>query len=291
MLAAGSVQAQTCTTTSWPSTLANNTLADATQVMNDLSCAPVYGLANWHGNVGIGTTVPTEPLDVYGPSVFGASPERLSLNSGSVGFNRRVENGQIFNSSAYAFQFQHWGNNVSTSDILELAVFSPSGATITNTALVINGVGQVAIGNAPPVGSTNALYVFGSAYATGGFSSPSDARMKTNITEIDGALDLVERLRGVRYDWRAPADRGVGKTLPLPVGERQIGFIAQEVAAVVPEAVAIPKKGSDDAYALKEGALVPVLLEAVKEQQAEIKAQQAEIDGLKAQMVALRGLK
>jgi hypothetical protein len=115
--------------------------------------------------------------------------------------------------------------------------------------------------------------------------------MKTNISEIGGALDLVERLRGVRYDWRAPAEREVGKTLPLPVDERQIGFIAQEVAEVVPEAVSIPKKGTDEPYALKDGALVPVLLEAVKEQQAEIKAQQAALDRLTAEVMALERAK
>ena len=57
----------------------------------------------------------------------------------------------------------------------------------------------------------------------------------------------------------------------------------------MPEAVSAPKKGSDGVYGLKESDLVPFLIEAVKEEQKEIKAQAAEIAALKAAVAAMSG--
>ncbi len=93
---------------------------------------------------------------------------------------------------------------------------------------------------------------------------------------------LIERLNPVRYDWRNPADRSVGKDLKLPVGERQIGFIAQEVEEVIPEAVTAPAQGGAEIYSLKEESLIPVLVAAIKELRAEVRAQRDQIEALKA---------
>jgi hypothetical protein len=98
-----------------------------------------------NGNVGIGTTTPGDLLDVNGNAVFGNSNERLSMGSGSLGFNRRVATGNIYNTANYAYQFQHTGNSASGSDYLALQVYSPSGSNITPNALTINGAAQVGI--------------------------------------------------------------------------------------------------------------------------------------------------
>jgi len=91
----------------------------------------------------------------------------------------------------------------------------------------------------------------------------SDARLKTNVIEIEGALDIIAHMRGVRYD-----------RIDLPASGRHVGLIAQEVEAVMPEVV------STDAAGMKSLAyanLVAVLIQAVKEQQVQI-------DGLKARL-------
>jgi hypothetical protein len=126
------------------------------------------------------------------------------------------------------------------------------------------------------------LYVNGSAGGTQAWSSASDLRLKKNITEITNALDLVQRLRGVHFEWREPSERTVGQALDLPVGKPRIGFIAQEVEQVVPEAVTPPPSGSNGTYTLSETGLIPVLVEAVKAQQAEIEQLRAEMTALKA---------
>ena len=62
---------QACGPTAYPYTLANQTVADATQVMADLGC-PVYGLAHYTGYVGIGTTTPGSPLS-FGSTIVGTA--------------------------------------------------------------------------------------------------------------------------------------------------------------------------------------------------------------------------
>jgi len=104
--------------------------------------------------------------------------------------------------------------------------------------------------------------------------------LKKDIKPLTDALDVVEKLQGVRYNWRAPDEREVGKDLPLPLDKPQIGFIAQDVEKLVPQAVIINEKTG--IYSLDLPKLVPLLVEAVKEQQTEMKVQQDEIEALKA---------
>ena len=61
----------------------------------------------------------------------------------------------------------------------------------------------------------------------------------------------------------------------------QLGFIAQEVEAVLPEAV-LTQDNEEQTKGLKYNALIPVLVEAIKTQQKQIEALQAEISALKA---------
>jgi len=162
-----------------------------------------------------------------------------------------------------------------------------TGGTYGNVILADNGsgvVGSVGIGTTNP---TATLYVNGSTVLTQGYSQSSDARLKTDVATVKDGLSLVEQLRPVRFHWRAPGDRQVGKALDLPTDKPQVGFIAQEVEPVIPEAVTVPKGGSSDVYTLDESKLIPALVAAVKQQEEELKAEQAEIKALKAKVASL----
>jgi hypothetical protein len=115
----------------------------------------------------------------------------------------------------------------------------------------------------------------------GGSQLTSDARWKTNVVNVTGALDAVLNLRPVYYDWRAdsPAGRMHSKnnaTAPLP---REVGFLAQEVRE------ALPREGEgvvgelDEAghLGLSYSKLTAVLVGAVQEQQHTIDAQEQTI--------------
>jgi hypothetical protein len=96
----------------------------------------------------------------------------------------------------------------------------------------------------------------------------SDRRMKTNIARIQYGLNEVMKLQPVSYNWK--------KT---PNTDSQIGLIAQEVKKVIPEIVV----GDEDKETLSMNytALIPVLINAIKEQQKQI-------DDLKKQVESLQ---
>jgi hypothetical protein len=219
--------------------IVNGTPTDATVVMSNFNALaacfnnPIFG-----GQVGIQNPTPTDALDVGAPVVFGGtSGERLSLNTASIGFNRKVATGLIYSSSAYAYQFQHNGSTTATSDYLGIQVYSPSGSSVTPAAWTVNGAGQVTVGGGA---STLLFYVNGTAGGTSGWTTVSDGRLKTNIDDLGDGVETVMRLRPVRFEWRSSEDRTVGKDLALAAAHPQVGFIAQEVAPVVPEAVVAP---------------------------------------------------
>jgi len=95
------------------------------------------------------------------------------------------------------------------------------------TRMTIRDDGKVGIGTTNPV---FLLHVNGSAGKPGGgsWSVASDARLKRNVQDLEGALATLLALRGVTYEY---ADPGTIGELP---GER-IGMIAQEVERVVPD--------------------------------------------------------
>ena len=108
----------------------------------------------------------------------------------------------------------------------------------------------------------------------------SDARLKRDVRPITEGLDIVLRLAPVRYTWKPVAERTVGKDLNLPLNVEQVGFLAQDLEKVVPEAVNKPAS-KDQTYSINEDKLIPFLVQAIKDQQAEIQALKAEITQLK----------
>jgi hypothetical protein len=83
--------------------------------------------------------------------------------------------------------------------------------------------------------------------------------LKTNVQNITSAIDLVKKLRGVRYNWI----EGLGRDTTTV----QIGFIAQEIGEYIPEVLA----GSEDtAYGVRYKEVVAVTIEAIKEQENKI---------------------
>ena len=100
----------------------------------------------------------------------------------------------------------------------------------------------------------------------------SDRRWKKNIRAVANALENVEQLHGVSFEWRQ--DEYEGMNFP---GGRHIGLIAQEVEDVFPELVYTDREG----YKSVEYAnLVPVLIEAMQTQQRQIEALKARLEAL-----------
>lgn len=92
----------------------------------------------------------------------------------------------------------------------------------------------------------------------------SDERLKTNFEPIENAVDKVSKLNGFTYNFNE-----IGEELGFDTSLRHAGVSAQEVQAVLPEAVC-PAPASDEYLTVKYDKLVPLLIEAIKELKAEI---------------------
>ena len=100
----------------------------------------------------------------------------------------------------------------------------------------------------------------------------SDKRLKTDIRPLENALAKVMKLNGVSYKWR------VAEFPQMNFDSKQhVGVLAQEVEAVLPEAV---ETGEDGYKSVSYGNLTPLLIEAIKEQQQTIDKQQQRIEKL-----------
>jgi len=136
----------------------------------------------------------------------------------------------------------------------------------THYPVMVAGTGT----NQTPRACTSIFYYSaGTTYSTD-FAATSDARLKTVLGFVDGAVEIVEQLNGIKYVWNdLAANLGYESSHP---GGVELGVLAQEVEAVLPEAV---YKDDKDYLHVSYDKLVPVLIEAIKELNARIKVLEA----------------
>ena len=135
--------------------------------------------------------------------------------------------------------------------------------TITgNTDLWVPSDPILVVGNGTDTNPSNALTLLknGNLTIAGTLTENSDQRLKEGIIPLTEVLNDLARLQPIRYRFRAGTNR--------PEGEH-IGLIAQEVEAVFPELVG---QDADGYLSVSYTHLTAVLVQALNEQQAEIKA-------------------
>lgn len=157
-------------------------------------------------------------------------------------------------------------------------------STPTDTTVSIDSLGNAQFASTMTVGPTDplaTLTVAGDICATGTIGACSDARFKTDVEPITNSLERILKLRGVMYRWKQDDYPDYQFD-----NRRHIGVIAQELEKQFPELVMT----DDDGYkSVDYSRLTPILVEAVKDQQAQIddqndriEAQQKQIDELTA---------
>jgi trimeric autotransporter adhesin len=175
-----------------------------------------------------------------------------------TGFNSNVQGEDVHNATAI-------GAN---------AMVTVSDAVVLGSVAGVNGAAataRIGIGTTEPTNLLTLGRGFGPSIADG-WATYSSRRWKTNIQTLHGALEKVERLRGVSYDLKAN-------------GQHEVGVIAEEVGAVVPELVTYEANGKD-ARGVDYSRLTALLIEATKEQQALIRHQQKLIRAQQEQIQA-----
>ena len=104
----------------------------------------------------------------------------------------------------------------------------------------------------------------------------SSIRWKTNVRTLSDPLDTVMQLRGVSFEW-------------IEDGMQDIGLIAEEVGAVIPEVVEYEANGRD-AVSVDYDKLVSVLIEAVKTQQQQLDEYREVVTAMTARLDAIERL-
>ena len=90
------------------------------------------------------------------------------------------------------------------------------------------------------------------------YGSPSDITLKKNIKPLENSLDKIKSLQGVSFTWKKP---GLSNIVD------DMGFIAQDVKEVVPKLV---RENEDGKLSMRHQGVIPILVEAMKEQQKQI---------------------
>jgi len=262
------------------------------------------------GNVGIGTSSPSTKLDVRSTSFTPTSTAGNVLiedkTTWSQGLQFYLNNAGTYASSrptgaiGAANSFQLWqtggaiivddptGANGLLATNTSASMYRVGNAVhswYTNTSLTagsaftatlraqISAAGGFSVGTASDPGA-------GAIYATGNITAYySDARLKTVSGKIENALDKVGKLSGVYY-----TNNDTAKSFGYDSDEVQVGVIAQEVEAVLPQIVkAAPfdldennnSKSGENYKTVQYDKLVPLLIEAINELQAKVKALEA----------------
>ena len=121
----------------------------------------------------------------------------------------------------------------------------------------------------PRTGSGAMLKVGGDIVATGNVTAyfSSDERLKENIEPIPSALDKIEQISGVYFDWTDDYLKSKGNTTELIHPKHDVGVIAQQVEQVLPEVVITR---ADGYKAVNYEKIVTLLIEGIKELKHEI---------------------
>jgi hypothetical protein len=206
------------------------------------------------GNVGIGTSSPSVELEVNG-ALLANSHSGIGKTYSDTAFTIKPTD---FTDDYSLFVEGFQGNN-----ILMVRNNFPGGRVginqeFSNVALNVRGSTYQATNNIifnceDPSGTSRFMVLNDGDIIGCGIACISDIRWKKDVRSLENALEKVSRLRGVSFQWREEKNMAPGSN---------IGFVAQEIEAVVPEVV---KTDSDGFKAVSYGSVTPLLVEAVKE--------------------------
>ena len=165
------------------------------------------------------------------------------------------------------------GENTTASDFGSTVIgqYNSSGSTVTNSATSFNAANTAfVIGNGTDSSNTSdAFKVMFNGDATvgndltveGDIVISSDARLKANIVSLGSTLARLLLIDGKSYTMKKD-------------GKQKIGVLAQDIQKVFPELVSTDDR---DMLAVNYQGLVPVLINALKEQDGKMKEQDAKM--------------
>ena len=212
-----------------------------------------------------------------GSTAMGYNPTASGIASIAMGYYTRARGDystamgiETTASGTVSTAMGYW-TTASDRSSLVIGEYNLTGSTVTSSAdqFSLDNTAFV-IGNGNIDNRSDALVVKfnGDATLAGNLNINSDARLKSNIISLGSTLSKLLQIDGKSY------------TMKKDESEKQkIGLLAQDIEKVFPELVS----ESHGIKSVNYQGLVPVLINALKEQDAMMKEQQAEIDRLKSQ--------
>ena len=177
------------------------------------------------------------------------------------------------------------GDNTKATDYASLTVgrYNSVNSTVTsggNATSFDTDNAAFVIGNGTASNAVSDAFVVrfnGNATLSGDLTINSDERLKDNIQPLGSTLNKLHQIEAKTYSLKKDEEH-----------TPKIGVLAQEVQAVFPELVT---EGADGILSVNYQGLVPVLINAINEQQLKMSEQDAKIAALEAQNAEIKELK
>jgi len=207
-----------------------------------------------NGNFGIGTNVPITKLDINGGFLtrYGGTPPPLSGGNFFIGWNYSGGEGETD-------FFQHgeagWRSGYR---------FYTENNSQARTLLA-------------------RLEDTGDLHILGNYGSLSDERSKTNIQFLKDGLTKILNLKGICFNW---------KDTIVHDNKIHLGLVAQDVLKILPEVVegGLKRNGEDELYSIQYDGIIPVMIEAMKEQQQQIESYKSRLQSLQQEVEKIKAL-
>lgn len=249
-------------------------------------------------HVGIGTADPDQRLELNGGGIqlngeFGIGFAGEIPNDGVVSADRAkiYYDGDFIGTFNDFLVFEKTDGNSTDPD--GGIVFTMKGSdNIRNPAMTIRGNARVGLQTI--ISPTYALELPNNATVGTGrgranaWVTYSDGRLKDQRKNIPYGLSTVLQLRPLQYQHHNSTTDESGLLLIDNSSSLDIGFVAQDLISLIPEAVYAPSDESKDLWAVDYTRLVPVLTKAIQEQQVTIKRLEEKYEAIEAQYNALQ---
>ncbi|MDD2566233.1 MAG: tail fiber domain-containing protein [Candidatus Gracilibacteria bacterium] len=217
-------------------------------------------------NLGIGTNKPLRKLSIRGGGMSFQDPD---------GANRSIHWGDE-NTNIFPIVIAGNGKNGSESLMFLTNTFGNAGIE----RMTITSAGKVGIGTTLPSYQLQLSTDSAAKPGTSTWTIASDRRLKTNISDFNDGLNVINDINPVWFNYNGKAG--------LPTDKKYVGIIAQDIQKIAPYTVSTYKaklnpedKTDTELLNFNESALNFVIINAIKEQQKELEEMKKENEELK----------